>query len=883
MRKRSKALEAAQPGEGGGGTQELPTTSQGKVGHAGEKGVGGMTTLPPLLLDDGQGKFQTDDHSTSDMEISDGTSDEGEEKGGVIPVLLQPPRLEATGETVTGLTTNKLRLQNKRARNRHLAAQEEYTQWLQHKGEIFMSEHEWAEREATETYGKQMYPRGRAVHHPAGALLKEWATFGCPTCTGTEWTLEQMEAAIARGPHQSALVPAALAHFREEVEEKVRLGQARVVEWAAIRSNPPPQLKISPVAAIPHNSKPYRSILDLSFRLRLKEGGEVPAVNDTTTKTAPQGACDQIGHALKRLIHAFAEAGEDEKVFMAKWDIKDGFWRLDCQAGEEWNFAYVLPQEEGCPVKLVVPTSLQMGWIESPPYFCTASETARDIAVEYCESVVGSLPHHKFLEKTCAGERETEHRQEGGGLRYLIEVYVDDFISFVLAPTEEQLRHVATAIMHGIHDVFPPDDDDERDPISAKKLQKGDGVFSTRKCVLGFDFDGEEKTIWLEEEKRSTLLAILSGWIRSATRSKGGVALGEFESVTAKLRHAFTALPAGKGLLSPCNWVLRKRPPVVFLHRNKGLLEAIQGARTLLRESTTRPTHCRELVTGWPDVIGVKDASSHGVGGVILGENAACPPTVFRYEWPEDIKADLVSEKNPNGRITNSDLEMAGLLMLWLVMEEVCGSMEKKRVALFSDNDPTVSWVTRMASRHSRVAAQLIRALALRLHKHHACPLTPIHIPGKQNSMTDIPSRSFGSVPEWHCRTNHDLLTLFNRTFPLPEQGSWTVFQLNSGLATRVTSVLRMKPTTLDEWRRLPKIGAHTGTIGQPMSNLWEWTLTYRGSPTHTECESSLASLRECDKAATVEDAASRLAQSLALSRPLARRSRWPVNGTQPR
>ena len=202
-------------------------------------------------------------------------------------------------------------------------------------------------------------------------------------------------------------------------------------------------------------------------------------------------------------------------------------------------------------------------------------------------------------------------------------------------------------------------------------------------------------------------------------------------------------------------------------------------------------------------------------------------------------------------------------------------------MALFSDNDPTVSWVKRMASRHSRVAAQLIRALALRLHQHHACPLTPIHIPGKQNSMTDIPSRSFGSVPAWHCRTDHELLTLFNRTFPLPGQGSWTVFQLNSELATRVISVLRMKPTTLEEWRRLPKIGAHIGSIGQPMSNLWEWTLTYRGSHTSTGCESSQASLQECDRAATVEDAASRLAQSLALSRPLARRSRWPVSGTQ--
>ena len=61
---------------------------------------------------------------------------------------------------------------------------------------------------------------------------------------------------------------------------------------------------------------------------------------------------------------------------MAKWDIKDGFWRLDCEEGKEWNFAFVLPQPPGEPVRLVIPSSLQMGWVDSPGYFCAASETA---------------------------------------------------------------------------------------------------------------------------------------------------------------------------------------------------------------------------------------------------------------------------------------------------------------------------------------------------------------------------------------------------------------------------------------------------------------------------------------------------------------------------
>ena len=161
------------------------------------------------------------------------------------------------------------------------------------------------------------------------------------------------------------------------------------------------------------------------------------------------------------------------------------------------------------------------------------------------------------------------------------------------------------------------------------------------------------------------------------------------------------------------------------------------------------------------------------------------------------------------------------------------------------------------------------------------CPITPVHIPGVENAMTDIPSRSFGSVREWHCVTDSDLLTLFNSRFPLPTQGSWTVFRITSKIAMRVTSVLLMKDISLDAWRRLPRIGRHTGTIGAPMSHLWEWTLTFRGSGTLRESGSSPALPQGCEEVSTEEGSASRLQQSLALLQPLARRSPWPATTTQ--
>ena len=220
-------------------------------------------------------------------------------------------------------------------------------------------------------------------------------------------------------------------------------------------------------------------------------------MNDTTEKTAPAGAIDQIGECLSRIIHAFAEADDEAKIFMAKSDIKDGFWRMDYAAGEEWNFTYVLPQEEGEPLSLVVPTSLQMGWVESPPYFCAATETSRDISTEYIETEVNSLHRHKFEHYVVGAPAYTnlpKSGQDPQGFWYIFEVYVDDFMSLVIPVSREQLRHVANAIMHGIHDVFSPNNSDAEDPISEKKMKKGEGLYDTKKTLLGFDFDGARFT-----------------------------------------------------------------------------------------------------------------------------------------------------------------------------------------------------------------------------------------------------------------------------------------------------------------------------------------------------------------------------------------------------
>ena len=236
---------------------------------------------------------------------------------------LDPPRLNSD-EPVMGSTKEKHRLENKR---RHCEQQEQQgpiDYWQHHKGQFSIP----TPKQGPATYRNKMCPAGLALHHPAADLLLQYATKGCPTNTGRPWTKAEMEAAIERGPHKSALEPEPMAQQTKEVLEKIATKQAKVVLWDDIKDNPPEQLKISPITMIPHKSRGYRAILDLSFAIRLAMGKVVPSVNETSVKTAPKGAIDQMGHSLMRIIHAFAQADEDTK---SSW--QNGTSRMALAAG----------------------------------------------------------------------------------------------------------------------------------------------------------------------------------------------------------------------------------------------------------------------------------------------------------------------------------------------------------------------------------------------------------------------------------------------------------------------------------------------------------------------------------------------------------------------
>jgi hypothetical protein len=179
-----------------------------------------------------------------------------------------------------------------------------------------------------ETIGKStplMCPRTYALDHPAIPLLMTYAREGCPVDCGPDWSKTQIEAMLMRGPHVSAKEPQAIDQAIAETQEKIKNNYARIVTYGDIKENLPKNLKISPMAMIPHKSKAFRCILDLSFQLKLNNK-LCESVNSTTNKKAKAEAMVQLGQSLKRIVACIADnATANHPFYFSKLDIKDGF------------------------------------------------------------------------------------------------------------------------------------------------------------------------------------------------------------------------------------------------------------------------------------------------------------------------------------------------------------------------------------------------------------------------------------------------------------------------------------------------------------------------------------------------------------------------------
>ena len=146
---------------------------------------------------------------------------------------------------------------------------------------------------------------------------------------------------------------------------------------------------------------------------------------------------------------------------------------------------------------VAIPLTLPMGWKNSPPLFCTATETVADLANRSLHSHHPSRPHKlddraevivpppapPLAEEHAKLTRDPYLQRPKWKLLAYVDVFVDDFLVLAQGPWHCRCHHVCRTLFHLLDKVFRTLDQQEtkqrKEVLSMKKLEAGDCSWST--------------------------------------------------------------------------------------------------------------------------------------------------------------------------------------------------------------------------------------------------------------------------------------------------------------------------------------------------------------------------------------------------------------------
>ena len=441
-----------------------------------------------------------------------------------------------------------------------------------------------------------------ALPHRAAPLLEHLRLHGAPVPFHTPaWTAAHQHRCAARGPHASANDHAEFV--REEMAEFLEKGFWTVLPFRLAKDLP--NFRVSPLGVVPQRERRPRLIVDLSFY----------GVNDDTIRQAPPEAM-QFGRALHRLLatirHADPQYGP---VHMIKVDIADGFYRVGLNPHTAPGLSVLLPLSPHEEQLVAIPLTLPMGWVESPPHFCSVTETAADLAnarlhrpvapphrLERLAETPPALDPPLLLPPGLPASAVPPHRTHQPALRPVatVDVYMDDFIALGQGPPR-RLRTLRRHLLHAIDAVLAPlraDDPFGTEPISVKKLRKGDASWQTTKTVLGWVVDTIQQTVTLPPHRAERLLHLFD-----VLRDRKRVSVTQWQRFLGELRSMVLAIPGGRGLFSTLQSGFR----YCDQHRIRvtpAVRAQLSDFEELARSVADRPTRLAEIVPDIPTFLG---------------------------------------------------------------------------------------------------------------------------------------------------------------------------------------------------------------------------------------------------------------------------------------
>ena len=609
-----------------------------------------------------------------------------------------------------------------------------------------------------------------------------------------------------------------------------------------------PHLRLSPIGVVPQHERRPRTIVDYSFY----------GVNDETQPVAPLDSM-QFGRALERLIrHIVTADPKHGPVKLIKVDLADGFYRVWLEVADIPKLGVIFPHAPGEEPLVALPLALPMGWVNSPPIFCAATETIADIAnarirrhehprLHRLDEIANSSPPTESIPDVAGPSSlggssnlwpipvpvptELDPNLMPGSRQALaaIDIYVDDFCGAAQG-SDRRLQRIRRILLDSIDDVFRPlqpnDNRHRQEPSSVKKLRKGDACWSTIKQVLGWVIDTQAMTISLPQRRYARLHELLSNYPRNRTK----VPLAEWHKTLGELRSMSLALPGTRGLFSLLQEAFRHPAADGRIRLNAAVLEIFTDLREVLHTLAQRPTRLYELVPLQPTLVGSHDAAGHGAGGVWFPSSTAvpraiklrgqpgqhkspCSPIVWRMPFPMHVTNDLSSFKNPKGPITNSDLELLGSVMHHEAAAQ-CFDVRERTVKSSTDNTPTLFWERKGSTTTTGPAAYLLRIQALH-QRHHRYVKLHDFLEGKRNLMADDASRL-------QSLSNQEFLTHFNSVYP--QEQSWRLWTPSHEMSSSLIGSLHKKRPLPASFLLEPKPPIAIGHTGASFASLWPST-----------------------------------------------------------
>ena len=137
-----------------------------------------------------------------------------------------------------------------------------------------------------------------------------------------------------------------------------------------------------------------------------------------------------------------------------------------------------------------------------------------------------------------------------------------------------------------------------------------------------------------------------------------------------------------------------------------------------------------------------------------------CQPHMWRYPFPPEVQHALVSQSNPTGTITNSDLEHAAIICQMAIMAND-HNVRYCTIQTNTDNTPTISRVNKGTVSSEGPSAGLCHLACAHQRHHRYCHLAGF-IPGDLNVMSDDTSRL-------QHLSDTELLSRFEQLHPQPK------------------------------------------------------------------------------------------------------------------